>query len=142
VLDCEKLAPFDVLWFPYEFPGDPERIPKLFVVAANVPVHRILRCLKPTSRTRSFDLEPVLLKGVVEYRRGDVGCFDADRTIIEPDTYGISYAHILKCEREGQFRVMGRLPPDFRERMAIAVANKPDWRKARKEEYLKWFNPR
>jgi hypothetical protein len=37
---------------------------------------------------------------------------------------------------------MGRLPPDFRERMAIAVANKPDWRKARKEEYLKWFNPR
>lgn len=139
--DCGDFGPFDVLWFPYEFPGDPDRLPKLFVVAVNVPAHRLLRCFKPTSQTLRFKKEPTLLKGVVEYCKGDLSCFDADRTIIESDTYGITYEHILRCHRDGKFDHKGSLPDDFRDRMVEAVKNRPDWRAIQKREFLAWFKP-
>lgn len=138
MLDCEKLQRFDVLKFPYEFEGDPDRVPKIFVVARNVAEVEILRCFKPTSQTEYYDAEPLRLKGVVEFLPGQINCFTG-RTLIPPDTYDIGYAYIRACHRNGEFQYLDRLMDDFRERMNAAVVGRPDWRKKQKEYFFRWF---
>ena len=138
MLDCEKLQPFDVLRFPYEFVGDPDRVPKRFVVARNVVEFEILRCFKPTSKTEYYDAEPLRLKGVVEFLPGQVDCF-ADRTLIPPDTYDISYAYIRACHKNGEFQYLDRLADGFRERMNAAATGKPEWRKKNRDHFFGWF---
>lgn len=140
MLDCESFSPFDVLFFPHEFPGDPDRMPKLFVVARNIPELAVVRCFKRTSRTEFYDREPDRLKGVVEYRRGQVACLNAERTLISPESYGITYAYIRSCHRNGKFRMVGRLPDTFREQINAAASRKPEWRNAQKQEFARWFN--
>lgn len=138
MLDCEKLQPFDVLRFPYEFGGDPERVPKRFVIARNVIEAEILRCFKPTSQTEYYDAEPLRLKGVVEFLPGQTECF-TDRTLIPPDTYDIAYAHIRASHRNGQFQYLGRLTDDFRERIKAAATGRPEWRKKQRDYFFNWF---
>jgi hypothetical protein len=138
MLDCEKLQPFDVLRFPYEFEGDPERTPKRFVVARNVVEAEILRCFKPTSQTEYYDDEPLRLKGVVEFLPGEIECF-TDRTLIPPDTYDIPYAYIRTCHRNGELQYLNRLTDDFRERMKAAAMGKSEWRTKQKDYFFKWF---
>ena len=138
MLDCEKFQPFDVLRFPYEFKGDPDRIPKLFVVARNIAEVQILRCFKPTSRTRYYDEEPLRLKGVVEYAAWEVACF-SERTLIPTDTYDIPYAYIRACHRKGEFEYVACLPEGFREKMNAAAAANPEWRKKNRDYFFAWF---
>jgi hypothetical protein len=138
MLDCENLRPFDVLRFPYEFEGDPDRLPKRFVVAQNVIEAAILICFKPTSHTQYYDAEPLRLKGVVEFLPGEVTCF-SERTLISPDTYNIPYAHIRACHGRDEFKRVGCLPEDFREKMNAAARGKPEWRKKDRDYFFRWF---
>lgn len=139
-LDCRDLVPFDVLRFPIQFLGDPERVPKLFVVAANYAEVEAIRCFKSTSRTQYYDGDPLKLKGVVVYEAGEVPEF-ANRTIIDPEHYTIPWGYIQACYRDGEFENLGRLPEDFRARIIAAVNAKAEWQRARKAEFFKWFDP-
>jgi hypothetical protein len=138
MLDCDKLRPFDVIRFPTEFEGDPDRIPKIFIVANNLVEHEMLQLFKPTSQTKYYDVEPSRLKGVVEYLPGEIDCFPV-RTLIDPQSYNFHYAYIRACHRKGEFQYLGRLPDDFREKMNAAVINKPEWRKKNREWFFLWF---
>jgi hypothetical protein len=128
-----------VLRFPYEFEGDPDRVPKLFVIARNVTEAQVLRCFKPTSETKYYDSEPLRLKGVVEYSEGEA-CF-TKRTLIPTDTYDIPYAYIRACHRKGEFEYVACLPEDFREKMAAAATANPSWRKKNRDYFFGWFTP-
>jgi len=92
-LDCESLAPFDVFRIPFQFDGDPESIPKLFVVALNVSSVGLIRCFKPTSQEQNFLGDEFVLKGVVHYLKGEVDFFHADHTFISPEVYAIPTAN-------------------------------------------------
>lgn len=74
MLNCEAFQPFEVLEFPYEFDGDPERVMKLWIVALNVPIAETLICFKPTTTTRRFDQDAQLLAGVVDYKKKRSRC--------------------------------------------------------------------
>jgi len=124
---------------PYQFPGDPDRISKLFVVALNVEKVQALRCFKPTSKPQHYEDDPDRLAGVVVYRRGEVECFESERTFIEPKHYPMSYSELQRYDARGEFSIVGRLPAEFRERMIAAVNAKIEWRNTQKQEFLRWF---
>jgi len=138
MLDCDSFQPFDVLRFPYQFEGDPDRVSKLFIVALNVPQVEVVRCFKPTSQTEYYDADPRRLKGVVEFLPRQIDCFP-ERTLVEPETYDIGYDYIRSCHRQGEFKYLRRLAGDFREKMNAAATNKPDWRKKNRDYFFGWF---
>jgi hypothetical protein len=139
VLSCEAFQPFDVLQFPYEFDGDPQRILKLWVVALNVPAAETLICFKPTATTSRYDREETLVAGVVEYKPGEVTVF-AERTLIDPIDYRIPYSHLRSCYINERLTVVGQLPEDFRDRITIAANKKVEWRKRNRDYFFNWFN--
>ena len=138
-LDCESLAPFDVFRIPFQFDGDPESIPKLFVVALNVSSVGLIRCFKPTSQEQNFLGDEFVLKGVVHYLKGEVDFFHADHTFISPEVYAIPYSQLRLHQINRNFEFVGRLPEDFRQRIEAAARNKSEWNRRNKLEFFKWF---
>ena len=139
MLNCKSFTPFDVLRFPYEFKGDPETKVKLWIVARNVEEREILICFKPTSVTTRYDKELISMKGVVEYKPGDLPPFSV-RTIIDPESRTpFPYSYLRSCYANSKFEIVGKLPDDFRDKMLAAVERKPEWRRKNKDEFFRWF---
>ena len=113
--------------------------PSCSLLRLNVVEIRVILCFKPTSKSRQYEDEPDRLKGVVEYRKGEVPCFGRDRTFVDPKSYPIAYREIQSADARGEFAIVGHLPPDFREKMIAAVSAKIEWRKVQKQEFLTWF---
>ena len=137
-LDCEGLVPFDVFRVPVQFDGDPDLIRKIFIVARNVIEAEVIRCFKPTSQTVRYE-DPLVLKGVVEYKRGEVSFFTADHTFVDPEPYAFSYRQLRTFHRNGQFEYLDTMPGDFRQKMERAVRDKAEWTRNQKKDFFNWF---
>ena len=137
MLNCQSFQPFDVLSFPYEFDGDPERVLKFWIVARNVPEAEVVICFKPTTQTRHY-ATPERMAGVVECKPGEVSIF-TQRTLVDPRSFKIPYSHLRSCYLTGKLETVGRLPDDFRDRIKLAAARKVEWRKRDRDYFLTWF---
>ncbi|MBL8174960.1 MAG: hypothetical protein JNK48_09825 [Bryobacterales bacterium] len=109
-------------------------------MAYNVTSLKLVRCFKPTSKTRFYDAEPIRLSGVLQYNAGEIAGLNEPRTIIDPErTYDISYDALRRSEWNGQFHLVGKMPADFATRMIAAVNGKKEWRQRQRRDFLSWF---
>lgn len=80
------------------------------------------------------------LSGIVEYRAGEIECFQKPRTIIDPGRdYPIPYTRLYYYLDRGQLEIVGTMPADFCERITAAVRAKKEWRQAQRDYFFKWF---
>jgi hypothetical protein len=89
--------------------------------------------LKATSQTAIYENRPEMMAGVAYYVSGEVAFFPAN-TAVQPDNlHPIPHAALTKSYLEGQLKVMGSMPNDFREKITAAadasVTMKPDRKK-------------
>ena len=120
--DPSAIPAFSVIRLPYEFAGK-KPVSKLFVVlghkiAPNGVGYAI--CIKTTSNADLYS-EERKKKGCVCYEAGEVECFPADMTFVEPDNqFGIAHVDIMAANRNGQF-ANHLLPGDFEARLCAAI---------------------
>lgn len=138
MLRCEDLKPFEVWTFPFEFPGDPQRVWKHWIVVGNLPAIGRVVFFKPTSEPGFYDKEPSRLLGVVEYAANALAILP-ERTIIPPTPFDVSYQYLRSCDANGELKLKGALPADFRERMNQAVAMSVEFRKRQRDDFFGWF---
>lgn len=120
--DPSTIRPFSVIRVPYQF-EDKEPVSKLFVVLG----HRTdgfgisyAVCIKTTSHKELY-LDERKRKGCVRYQGGDLDCFPAEITFVEPDNqFPIAHTDIMSAERKGKFENHA-LPQDFESRLCEAI---------------------
>ena len=138
MLNCASFRAFQVLEFPWEFEGDPDARLKLWIVARNLPDLEILLVFKAASTTKRWDNEPLLRKGVVEYKEAELAVFKKfnRRTIVEPVLYNIPYSHLRSCYINSKIETVDEMPTDFQNRIVAAVNNHPEWNSQKKKTIL------
>jgi len=120
--DPLKIGRFTVIRVHYEYPNEfPEE--KLFIVLRHAVEKGdpVCHCIKPTSRTDRFEVDPRLLRGVILYPANQLPFFYR-RTIVDPNN-PLKISHSL-LEREaglGRFKIEGVMPEDFRTKLVEAI---------------------
>lgn len=136
--DPFAIARFSVIRVPYKFDGDPEPVPKLFVVLRHIEHERVwyALCLKTTSQMAFYNNNPAKKRGCVCYRAGEVPCFTKPETIIEPDNqFAIAHAAIVAAHGRGILEIHA-LPGDFLARLKTAIQNSVTLTKVKRDRLL------
>jgi hypothetical protein len=119
-LDPAKISKYSVIQVPIKFDEGSAKALKLFVVVCHE--QQCLICLKATTRVESYKNDKERLAGCVYYKAHET-VFSYE-TVIQPENhFAIRYSDIRTHERNGEFRVLGRLPSDFEPKIILAIEN-------------------
>jgi hypothetical protein len=122
LFDPLKIGRYTVIHVWYEYPSQRGE-EKYFIVLRHDKTSAgfICRCIKATSRIARFENDPDLLKGVVLYEQRTIPFF-TERTVVDPDSkLDIDHSHLKDQSRKNRFRVAGKMPEDFHERLVKAI---------------------
>jgi hypothetical protein len=96
-------------------------------------------CIKTTSNKELYSDERKQ-KGCVCYKAGDLDCFPADLTFIEPDNqFPIAHVDIMAARRKGDFE-NHTLPADFEARLREAIRCSITLSKREKQRLAQFVN--
>jgi hypothetical protein len=120
--DPSSIPEFSIIRIPYQFGADPP-LSKLFVVLGHKTDGfgtSYAVCIKTTSNVDLYS-DQRKRKGCVCYKAGELECFPAELTFVEPDNqFPISHVDIIAANRNGKFE-NHLLPDDFQERLCVAI---------------------
>jgi hypothetical protein len=140
--DPQKLSRYTVFRVYYEFPGELRHEEKYFVVLRHIKRDSdpLCCCIKPTSKVARYLADPSLLRGVIFYEGKALRFFGED-TIIDPDQdKEIPIAHLIAQAKSGRYRVEGRMPEDFHDKLVKAIKQSKMLSDKRKSLLLGYIN--
>jgi hypothetical protein len=119
--DPLKLSRYTVVRVQFYFPKDPGDS-KLFVILNHVVGNNsFCNCLKITSNTDPYESTPEMLASCVLYQAGEVS-FLPEKSVVQPDNwFPIGYAHFETCAKKHEFRIEGKMPDDFHNKLVAAL---------------------
>jgi hypothetical protein len=119
----DKIGRYTVVQVYFEFPDEPVDF-KMFVVLRHEAssAHVFCRCVKATSQTEYYEERPELLPECVIYEPGE--SLFPKRTIVAPrESHNIAHAHFERYASKKQFKILGKMPADFHQRLILAITN-------------------
>jgi hypothetical protein len=122
VFDPASIQKYSVILIHYAYPGETPG-QKYFVVLSHEKASSktCVLCLKATGNTAKYKNDQEQMNGCVFYEAGQLVFFSRD-TAVQPDNpLGLTYEYIVGEEHRGRFKVVGKMPPDFKDRLCAAI---------------------
>jgi len=122
--DSLKLSRYTVVRVHFDFPNDPDES-KLFVILnhAGAGDNTYCNCLKITSNTKLYERTPEMLASCVLYQAGEVS-FLPEKSAVQPDNwFPIGHAHFQRHAAKHEYRIEGKMPDDFHDKLVAAIKN-------------------